>query len=413
MGAGNIDAVISGIGKSAIGRPLDRGALDLTLDAVLQAIDDAGLKPGDIDGVAIWPGYSKEPAGFSPVAITDLKEALGLPLQWYCGGMEQSGQFAAIANAAAAVTTGLARHVVCFRTHTEATAQARQREAMMAEFQAAAEAAERGESPPPGPTAAARIPENRYQWQLPFDAYTAANWIAMYAQRHFHDYGTTREQLGAVVLNARRNAQRNPDALFQKPLTMEDYLGSRMVSTPFCLYDCDQAADASTAIIVSAADSTPDLRPKAVRIESVGVALTGRDSWDQFEDLAQIHAMHSAAEAMWRRTDLGPSDVDVAQLYDGFSFLTLAWLEALGFCGEGESGVFVQGGERIALEGELPLNTDGGQLSAGKRHGYGFVHEACVQLRGEGGARQVAGAQIAVAAVGGGPQSTCMLLSCR
>ena len=409
MKAGNCNAVISGIGKSAIGRPLERGALDLTLDATLQAIADAGLEPSDIDGVASWPGYAPEPAGFSPVSITDLKEALRLPLRWYCGGMEQSGQFAAIGTAAAAVSCGLARHVLCYRTHTEASAQARQREAMMAEFQAAASSGK----PAPAPSRAARIPEKRYQWQLPFDAYTAANWIAMYAQRHFHDYGTTREQMGAVVLNARRNAQRNPDALFQKPLSMEDYLGSRMVSTPFCLFDCDQAADASTAVIVSAAETAADLRVQPIAIESVGLALTGRDSWDQFEDLALVHPMHSAARSMWDNTDLTQADVDVAQLYDGFSFLTLAWLEALGFCGDGESGAFVEGGDRIALEGELPVNTDGGQLSAGKRHGYGFIHEACVQLRGEGGERQVPDAQVAVAAVGGGPQSTCLLLSRR
>lgn len=402
-----LNAIISGIGKSAIGRPLDRGPLDLTLDAVLDALDDSGLQASDIDGVASWPGYNREPAGFSPVSITDIKEALNLPLQWYCGGFEQSGQAAAIATAAAAVSTGLARHVICYRTHTEASAQARQRDEMMAQFQAASE---KGEPfPPPGEVQ--RVLEKKFQWQLPFDAYSAANWLAMAAQRHFHDYGTTREQLGAVVLNARRNAQKNPNALFQKPMSMGDYLGARMVSTPFCLFDCDQASDASTVIIVSAAEAASDLRSTPVRIDSVGLGLTGRDSWDQFEDLASIQPMHSAAESLWARTELTTADVDVAQLYDGFSFLTLAWLEALGFCGKGESGAFVEGGERIALEGELPINTDGGQLSAGKRHGFGLIYEACVQLRGDGGERQVPDAKVALTAIGGGPNSTCMLLT--
>ena len=94
---------------------------------------------------------------------------------------------------------------------------------------------------------------------------------------------------------------------------------------------------------------------------------------------------------MWERTDLRPADVDVAELYDGFSILTMVWLEALGFCGQGESGPFVEGGARIALDGALPLNTSGGQLSAGRLHGFGILHEACVQLRGEGGDRQVPG----------------------
>ena len=121
--------------------------------------------------------------------------------------------------------------------------------------------------------------------------------------------------------------------------------------------------------------------------------------------------LRDAAKMMWSRTELRPSDVDVAECYDGFSFITMAWLEALGFCGKGESGPFIDGGARIALDGEIPLNTHGGQLSAGRLHGYGFLHEACVQLRGDGGERQVPGApRVAVAAAGGGPLAGCVLL---
>ena len=391
----DFSAVISGVGKSAIGRPIDRSPLDLTLDAVLSALADAGLNPGDIDGISTWPGYAKEPAGFSPVAIADIKESLRLELNWYCGGMEQPGQFAAIANACAAVSTGMANHIIVFRTIAEASAQAEMRKS------------------PPKMTEPPKA-DSRYQWQLPFDALSTVNWVALYAQRHFHDYGTTREQLAQIALNARRNAQLNPDALFSKPLSMDDYLNARMISEPLCLFDCDTATDASTAIIISAADSdtTDGLRKRPLKIESVGTALHGRDSWDQFQDLSSVAAMESAANMLWSGTDLTPADVDIAQLYDGFSFFTLAWLEALGFCGKGEGGSFVEGGHRIALDGELPLNTDGGQLGAGKRHGFGFLHEACQQLWGECGDRQVkSDPRVAVVAVGGGPQSTCLLLS--
>ena len=122
-------------------------------------------------------------------------------------------------------------------------------------------------------------------------------------------------------------------------------------------------------------------------------------------------ALRDAAAMLWERTDLAPRDVDCAQLYDGFSFITLAWLEALGFCAKGEGGSFIEGGARIARDGEIPLNTHGGQLSAGRLHGYGFLHEACVQLWGEGGDRQVGGdPQVAVAAAGGGPLGGCLLL---
>ena len=115
---------------------------------------------------------------------------------------------------------------------------------------------------------------------------------------------------------------------------------------------------------------------------------------------------------MWARTDLTAADVDVAELYDGFSFLALSWLEALGFCEHGEGGPFIEGGTRIARDGELPLNTNGGQLSSGRLHGFGFLHEACVQLRGDGGARQVPKTvDVAVVGNGGGPVAGAMLLT--
>ena len=181
------------------------------------------------------------------------------------------------------------------------------------------------------------------QWTLPFGAPSAANWIGMMAQRHFHEFGTTREQLAQIALNARRNAARNPNAIYRDPMTLDDYLGVRMVSTPLCLYDCDVPADGSTAVIVSRADAAPDLRRPPVRIEAMGTALRGRPSWDQFDDLTTM-AVRDAAAMMWERTDLRPADVDVAELYDGFSFITLCWLEALGFCGHGEGGPFIEGG---------------------------------------------------------------------
>jgi len=242
-------------------------------------------------------------------------------------------------------------------------------------------------------------------------AYAAANWIAMVAQRHFHEYGTTREQLAQIALVARRNAARNPNAIYRDPLSLEEYLAARPISTPLCLYDCDVPADGATALVVSRAEAARDLRRRPLRVEAVGCAIHGRPSWDQWDDLTSM-AARDAGSMLWRRTQLRPADVDVAELYDGFSFLTLAWLEALGFCGKGESGPFVEGGARIALDGELPLNTQGGQLSGGRLHGYGFLHEACVQLWGEGGERQVPGSpQVAVAAAGGGPLAGCLLLT--
>jgi acetyl-CoA acetyltransferase len=170
-------------------------------------------------------------------------------------------------------------------------------------------------------------------------------------------------------------------------------------------------ADGSTVVIVSAAETAGDLRRLPVRIEAVGSALRGRNSWDQFDDLTTM-AARDAGAMMWERSDLTPADVDLVEAYDGFSFITVCWLEALGFCAHGEGGPFIEGGRRIARDGELPLNTHGGQLSAGRLHGYGFLHEACTQLWGEAGERQVAGdPEVAVAAAGGGPLAASLVLT--
>ena len=140
----------------------------------------------------------------------------------------------------------------------------------------------------------------------------------------------------------------------------------------------------------------------------MGAALNQPWSWDQIS-LTQ-GAAFDVGRMMWARTDLKPKDVGSAQLYDGFSILTMIWLEALGLCPVGESGRFVEGGQRIALDGELPLNTNGGQLSGGRTHGLGYVHEACLQLWGRADKRQIADHQVAVTAAGGGPLGGSLLL---
>ena len=388
-------AAITGIGQSAVGRRLGRDPMDLTLDACLAAIADAGLDRRDIDGLASYPGGWFGPRGFAGPSIPELQDALRLELAWYAGGPELPGQLGSVIEAVTAVACGLANHVLCYRTVWEATAQGKGGRAGIGMDAGGGGGFRAGGS---------------LQWTLPFGAASAANWIAMFAQRHFHEYGTTREQLGWIALNARRNAAGNPKAIYREPLTLDDYLSARVISTPFSLYDCDVPADGATAVIVSRAERASDGRRPPLLVEAVGSALRGRPSWDQFDDLTTM-AMRDAGAMLWSRTALRPADVDVAELYDGFSFLALAWLEALDFCGKGEGGPFVEGGRRIALDGELPLNTQGGQLSGGRLHGYGFLHEAAVQLWREGGARQVAGApRVAVAAAGGGPLAGCLLL---
>jgi acetyl-CoA acetyltransferase len=368
------DVVISGVGQSAVGRRLGRSPLALTIDAVTAAVDDAGLSLRDIRGLVAYPGGGTALGpGFAGPSLGELYDALGLEVDFFAGNFEGAAQLGPVVSGCLAISAGLVRHAVVYRTVTEGSSR---RQAMGA------------------------APSGSAGWPAPL-AY------ALLARRHFHEYGTTREQLAQVALTARRHAQLNPAAVYRNPLTVAQYLSARMVADPLCLYDCDVHCDGSTALVLSHADGAADAPRPAVRIESVGLAPPLRSEHAQHDEL---RPGRRAAEQMWRRTDLRPADVDVAGLYDGFSILTLLWLEALGFCGRGEAGAFVDGGERISVGGELPLNTQGGQLSGGRLHGLGFVHEMCLQLRGEAGERQVPGAGVAAVAVGALPYVGCMLL---
>lgn len=380
------EAYITGIGQSEVGMKLTRHPLLLTVDAVREALDEAGLTIDQIDGVSTYPGKVPAYLGFSPVGADELIDALGIRATWYAGGMEISSQLGAVAAAAMAVRAGQARHVICFRTVYEAAALARPEEYPMQR--------------------SARV-DGMSQWTAPFNAMSAANWVAQYAMRHVKKYGLTREQLAQIALTGRANAARNPRALTREPLSMDEYMAARMISSPLCLFDCDRFTDASTVLIVSAGDALDEVKCTPVRIAAMAGSVE-RHSWDQAEWMAS----YATGPDLWKHTDYTPADVDTVQLYDGFSFLALTWLEALGFCDIGEAGRFIEGGQRIALDGELPLNTFGGQIGAGRLHGFGFAHESVTQLRGKGGERQIAGdPRVAVCASGGGPLATALLLT--
>ena len=387
-------ACISGVGQSEIGRRLFRDPLELTLDGCLAAIEHAGLTTADIDGVSTYPGPMGTPAGFSGAGAYDVMDALRLECGWYGSGLETSGQLGSVVNACLAVASGLANHVLCFRSVFEGSAQGDKGRA------AVTMGGGGGSFKATGFT----------EWTLPFSAPSASIWIAMFAQRHFHKYGTTKEQMAWIALNARRNAEINPNAIYRDPMTMDDYMSVRMIASPFGLFDCDAPCDGATAVIVSRRDRAKDMRNRPLRVEAVGVRLDGRPSWDQFDDLSAM-PNRGAGQQLWERTEYKPADVQMAQLYDGFSWLTMSWLEALGLCGVGESGPFIEGGERIARDGVLPLNTHGGQLSAGRLHGYGFLHEGATQMWGEAGERQIATPpEVGIIGAGGGNTCGALLL---
>jgi acetyl-CoA acetyltransferase len=369
--------IVSGLGLSDTGRGLERTGLDLALDAVLLAIADAGLRPEDIDGVASMPFGDRPPE--------EIVDALGLRLNWM-GGSSSGAQLGVMINAAMAIASGLCRHVLIYRS-------VQQLGGMLGSASGALPAAE-------GP----------WEWHVPFHEYSAVNLMAMQARRHMHQYGTTKEQLGWIALNARRHAALNDQAVLQTPMTMDAYLAAPMISEPLGRFDCDLPIDAAVGIVLSAADFAPDCPNTPVRIEAVGCANHDTHGWEPRLDFPSMAAKDAAAQ-MWGRTDLTPADIDVAELYDGFTILTLSWLEALGICREGEAGAFVDGGQRIGLGGSLPLNTYGGQLSAGRLHGFWLFHEAVLQLRGKAGRRQVPNAEVAITSAGGGFRCGCILLT--
>ena len=378
--------VLTGIGMSEIGRRLMKPPLALTVDACEQAVADAGLTLDDIDGLSSYPGGGNL-GGFGEGGVTALESALGIRPAWHNGGIETFGPGGSVIAAMLAVHAGLARHVLCFRTVWEATFNEMMKQGTIT-------------APGGGRTAS---------WMHPFGSTSAAHTLAQKAQRHFHDYGTTRETLGWIALNQRANAALNPSAVYRDPMTMDDYLGARPITTPFGLYDCDVPCDGAVAVIVSAREAANDLPVPGIQVEAVGTQIAERIEWDQSTLTHEPQVLGPAAH-LWTRTDLRPADVDVAELYDGFTINCVSWIEGLGFCKIGEAKDFLDGGTNIARNGLLPLNTHGGQLSHGRTHGMGLVHEAVVQLRGAAGPRQVPKAQVAVVSSGGLTPGGAMLL---
>jgi acetyl-CoA acetyltransferase/uncharacterized OB-fold protein len=375
--------VLSGVGRSRLGRRLMVDPLSLTVDACLAAVADAGLTLEDIDGLSTYPGHVG--AGMSEGGVTAVEEALRIHPTWINGGGDLPGPGGAVITAMLAVASGLCRHVLCFRTVWESTYAALRL------------------------GGGGRRVSGMMEWRAPFGAMSAANWIGMNANQYLHRYGASREMLGYIALNGRANAARNPAAIYRDPMSMDDYLSARPITSPFGLYDCDVPCDGSVAVIVSDASVAGDLPRRAVRVEAAGTQILERVSWDQGTITHEPQVLGQAAH-LWTRTSLRPADVDVALVYDGFTFNAISWLEGLGFCGVGEAQDWLDKGRRIALDGELPVNPHGGQLSEGRTHGFGFIYEAVAQLRHDAGDRQVADATTAVVATGGGTPSGVLLL---
>ncbi|HEX4091988.1 MAG TPA: OB-fold domain-containing protein [Trebonia sp.] len=379
---------LTGVGQSRVGRRLMTDPLRLTVDACLAAVADAGLDLDEIDGLSTYPGRVGSP-GFTEGGIAPLTEALQLRPTWINGAGDTPGQGGAVVAGMLAVAAGLCRHVLCYRTVWESSFADLTRTGKWAQ-------------PPARAT-------GMTEFLAPYGAMSAANWIAVQASHYFHRYGGDRSMLGAIAVNSRANAARNPEAVYREPFTLDDYFAARLVTTPFGLYDCDVPVDGAVAVVVSAIETAADRPRPPVLVEAVGTEILERLSWDQ-DTLSHEPQTKGPSRHLWTRTDLRQDDVDVALLYDGFTFNLVSWLESLGFCEPGGARDFIDAGRGIAFGGRLPVNPHGGQLSAGRLHGFGHIREAILQLRGEAVGRQVPGARTALVTTGGGAPGGALLL---
>ena len=361
---------IVGIGQTEFtkwGRITDQSEFHLACRAVLAAAADAGLPCAEIDGFASYANDRNE-SSIMQIAL-GTRQVRFASMVWGGGG---GGACAAVAHAAAAVTSGLANYVVAFRGVCQG------------------QSFRYGQAHPWAPGS---------NFTFPFGLFSPPQMMAMQVRRHMIEYGTQAEQLAGVALACSANAQRNPNAVMRdRPLTLESYLASRMIADPLRLYDCCLESDGACAVIVTTMERARDLGRTPVSILAAGQgseAEWGTGPLGAFNMPADIYCSantRTLARELYARAGLGPSDIDVAQLYDDFTGMVLMTLEDFGFCGRGEGGPFVAAGHIGWPDGSLPINTSGGNLAEAYIHGFNLVLEGVRQIRGASTA-QVANAQ--------------------
>jgi len=367
----NRRVAVAGVALSDVGRVDDLSPWALVAQSSQRALADAGLQPADIDGVA------STSLGMLPPA--DVAEYLGLRPRWLDSTAVGGASWEVMAaHAADAISAGHADVVLLtYGSTARADIRKRLRTASLAWGTR-------------GPV----------QWEAPY-GHTIISKYAMAARRHMHEYGTTIEQLADVAVSARFNAADNPEAMFRDPITVEDVLAGPMIADPFTKLQCCIRSDGGAAVVLVAEDRVPDLKHEPVWILGSGEA-TSHVSMSQWDDFT-VGPATIAGKRAFERAGVTPQDIDVAQLYDAFTYMLLLTLEDLGFCERGGGGAFVESGA-LRLGGSLPTNTDGGGLSAchpGQR-GLFLIVEAVRQLRGQAGPRQVNDARLACVSGTGG-----------
>ena len=380
------DVAIVGVGYSPITRGGDPRVEDLTTTACRNALADAGLTGSDIDGMFEYT------FGWDSPDCHYMQQVLGIPdLAAYVDIMPTgpSGLAGALAGIMA-VASGACETALVYRAITQS-------------------AGHTGTARGGGGGASLSAMGASMQFTMPYGHFPIIPTIALMMRRRMEELGGSIEDYGYIAINARKWAAMNDRAVLREPITMEDYLSSRVLADPLHLFDCDYPVSGACALIITAAERARDGRSKPVYVDAMTYATGPAADWIQEEDFI-FGATRRCADRLWRRASVTAKDVDVMELYDGFTHITISWIEALGFCGIGEAGDFLEKGRRIGPGGELPLNTHGGQLTEGRLHGLAHLLEAVSQLRGECGERQVPDAQVAVVTNGQGPQCGALVL---
>ncbi|GGP36366.1 thiolase C-terminal domain-containing protein [Streptomyces melanogenes] len=349
---------IVGIALSDTGRVDDATPYALHAQAARRALADSGLDRSVVDGFGS--------AGLGTLAPVEVAEYLGLKPTWVDStGVGGATWEVMAAHAVDAIAAGHANAVLLvYGSTARADIKAGRRTSNLSFG---------GRGP--------------LQFEVPY-GHTLISKYAMAARRHMHQYGTTVEQLAEIAVQARANAATNPDAMFRDPITVDDVLSGPMIADPFTKLHCCIRSDGGCAVLLAAEEYVRDTAKDPVRVLGSGMAVshTTMSEWDDFT----VSPAAVSGRLAFERAGVRPSDIDLAEIYDAFTYMTLVTLEDLGFCAKGEGGAFVEKG-RLLREGALPVNTDGGGLSAchpGMR-GLFLVVEAVRQLRGEAGAGQV------------------------
>jgi acetyl-CoA acetyltransferase len=376
------EVAIVGIGRTAFSRDKvsPRTPMGLATEAIRAAILDAGLTPGDIDGMG---SFSMNDS----VTFGQAAHALGIQdLRWnldvYAGGF---GSYVSVQAAASALRSGECTYAVVYRSLCGRSGLRYGDGDAMA-------------------TLASHVDQ---EFDYPSGYVIPPQWFAMWAARHQHEYGTTEDDLGAIAINTRAHAVDNAFAMMRSPMTMDDYRASPMVSTPLRIVDCSLEVDGACAVVMTTLDRARDCAHPPVVIRAGEGSFNAGVSFNDWPDFTQMFS-HRIADRFWAMAGIGPSDVDVACIYDCFTYTVMTVMEGMGFFKPGEGGDFFRDG-RATYGGDVVVNPHGGLLSEGYIHGFNHHLEAVTQLRGDAGSRQVADCRTVLVTGGGGPSGGAFL----